>query len=299
MANNYVIGVDGGASKTLCYVATIEGKKIGEGLAGCANKNVTGWEEALSQVRLAVICGLEDAQVDPENIIGAHYGLGGVSGQMWENRWRTELEFLSPKANIMVENDVFLPIYAESANGHGIAIVSGSGGNIGIITTQGKCHIDGRVHFASSQLGQAALNVMLGEIQRGEKSAFTTKLLEDGGFRGDDVFVTQARIDPKALRFKLSPLVTKWAVAGQTQAVSIVHEWLSRVSDDLTQFFADYNHIISPSLSVCFGGTTFSSMQELVRREVSANLPWLDPIRLHVIDMHPAGAAVIAALRHC
>lgn len=54
----YLLGVDGGASKTRSLVANSDGTIIASGFGDCANRNVTSWEAAVLQVRLGVIDAL-------------------------------------------------------------------------------------------------------------------------------------------------------------------------------------------------------------------------------------------------
>ncbi|NLM25505.1 MAG: hypothetical protein GX208_05250 [Firmicutes bacterium] len=290
----YVIGVDGGASKTECCVATLQGNIVGCGKAGSANPLVTSWQDATTQVRLAVIQGLETAGILPNQVISAHYGLGGINQESVINKWQQELFYLTPDAKLRVENDVFLPLYALTKNCQGVAVVSGSGGNIGLIDTAGnRIHVNGRVSYSSSQLGKSALNIVVREIQHKNLSSFSMKLLDLAGCSKEKEFIDQARVNALETQFKLAPLVSELAKLQEKTAISLVKQWLSVVKADLIKFLQAYK---VKEMPVCFGGKTFASIEQLLRQQLEAALAKKAACWLEVETHPPVHSAVAAAL---
>lgn len=257
----YLLGVDGGASKTRCLVATMDGSIAASGHGDCANKNITSWEAATLQVRLAVIEALAKSGILPSEIASAHYGLGGVATLRCEQEWRSALQDLSPQAAITVENDVFLPIYATEQR-FGIGVVSGSGGNIGAISKNGKFHVNGYVRFNSSQLGRRALQWIMPQILEGnDLDAFTQALLELAGL--DEKTLREGmHTRPQGLAQDVSPFLIELCHKGHQQAHEIVHSWLEIVSTDI-QNFQQANDL--ETLPICFGGATFCSMHSVLK----------------------------------
>lgn len=290
-----MLGVDGGASKTDCCIATLEGTVKGWGKAGCANPNITSWADANTQVRLAVIQAMEHADVLPDQIISSYYGLGGIAQLPMVERWKEDLRFLSPNAMIQVENDVFLPIYGTTENCQGVAVVSGSGGNIGLIDGKGdRYHLNGKVHFASSQLGREALNIVMGEIQQKKISSFTKSIIAKANLGDPEQFVRQVRVESGQMNFRLTPLVTELAVAQDPEALRIVTQWLEQVKDNLSSFLAEYQ---VEDMPVCFGGSTFTSIRPIVLQELSAYFKELNGCWIEIDKNPPVISAIVAALR--
>lgn len=256
----YLLGVDGGASKTRSLVANSDGTIIASGFGGCANRNVTSWEAAVLQVRLGVIDALARGEILPHDIIYAHYGLGGVATSRCEQEWQDALGDLTPQATITIENDVFLAVRAVD-QAHGIGVVSGSGGNIGLLSPTGKFHLNGHVRFNSAQLGRRTLQKIMFQIQGNQSlDPFSRALLELAHL--DEEKLKQAmHTNPQELAREVSPLIIELYKQGYEQAQTIVHTWLEQVGEDVEDFRLT-NHL--ESLPICFGGTTFSDMQSIL-----------------------------------
>lgn len=264
--SRYVIGVDGGASKTRCLVAAVDGAIIGDGYSGCANKNVTSWEDAVLQVRLGVTEALVRGHVLPNQIVSAYYGLGGVVDDEDTKKWKEAVESLSPEAVVLVENDVFSALYAVDCS-TGIGVVSGSGGNIGAIADGRSFHVNGHVHFSSAQLGRMALEVVMNQIKRGKCDLFGKAVLKWAGL--DEVQLwNEVYVDHGGLAARISPIVIQLSNRGHLQAQSIILDWLTKVEWDVRQF-QTANEL--ESLPICFGGATFSSMRPIILEHLKAS----------------------------
>ena len=283
----YVIGVDGGASKTRCFVASLNGDVMAEGLGGCANKNVTSWEDAVLQVRLAVMDALVKGEVLPSQIAAAHYGLGGVSSDACITRWKEAVNNLSPNGVISVENDVFLAVHAVDCR-EGIGVVSGSGGNIGAISKGKAFHVNGRVPFNSSQLGRRALEELMNLIQKKERlDRFGEAVVNLAGL-DEAQFFKEVYLSLDGAAARIAPIVVELSNQENLEARSMVLDWLAGVNRSI-QHFQVTNEL--HSFPICFGGATFSSMGSLILEHMETSSEILvSPIPL-------AAGAVKAAIR--
>ncbi len=63
-SSRYVIGVDGGATKTEAVVANREGQPVGAGRSGCGNWEVVGEKNAADAIFDAVRQALDRAHID-------------------------------------------------------------------------------------------------------------------------------------------------------------------------------------------------------------------------------------------
>ncbi|HBG00556.1 MAG TPA: hypothetical protein DDW87_03145 [Firmicutes bacterium] len=254
------LGVDGGASKTRCVVTNFDGNIVSWGFGGCANKNITSFEGAVLEVRLAIMDALVKGGFLPGDIISAHCGLGGLFTDQDREAWLAGLQDLAPSAAITVDNDVFLSIPAAD-RAFGIAVVSGSGGNIGAITPAGRCHVNGQVNFHSAQLGRRALQALLWQIQiQKEFDPFGQALFDLANFDKEQ-FLESFHTQPEQLAREIAPYVSTLSTLRQPQAVEIVLAWLERVRRDV-EIFQKENQL--ESLPVCFGGSTFTSLQAII-----------------------------------
>lgn len=260
----FLLGVDGGASKTRCLVTSLEGTIISSGCGGCANRNITSPEAATLQVRLGVIEALAKGGILPTDIASAYYGLGGIATEKCQQEWVDAVHDLTPQATITVENDVFLAIHAVDEE-KGIGVVSGSGGNIGAVTSNGTFHLNGHVHFNSSQLGRSALQVIMLQIHEQEHlNYFAQSLLELAGI--DEKRLRQRMLThPQDLAREVSPLLIQLYQQGHKEAQEIVHSWLDLVSEDVQRFQLTNN---LEALPICFGGATFSAMHSVLENHL-------------------------------
>ncbi|MDQ0190275.1 N-acetylglucosamine kinase [Alicyclobacillus cycloheptanicus] len=73
-----ILGVDGGGSKTHAVVVDAEGNRLGEGLAGCGNHQISGVDIAVANLRQAVEGALRQAHLEPTDVDFVQYGLAGA-----------------------------------------------------------------------------------------------------------------------------------------------------------------------------------------------------------------------------
>src|SRR5205085_1885323 len=77
-APEYVLGVDGGGTKTHAVIADEHGRVLGEGFAGPSNPLRVGVNTAAAAVREAVDQACDAAGVRRADIVAAEVGLAGV-----------------------------------------------------------------------------------------------------------------------------------------------------------------------------------------------------------------------------
>ncbi len=124
-----LIGVDGGGSKTLALVATLEGQIIGRALAGPSNYHAVGLKAATTALEDAIRSALKTAGCTPvgARIGGLCLGLAGMGRP--EDRasikaWAAEA---FPDTPVTVVTDAQLVLAAGTPEGWGIALISGTG----------------------------------------------------------------------------------------------------------------------------------------------------------------------------
>lgn len=125
----YLIGVDGGGTKTRALIATLDQTLLGYGSAGSSNHNAVGIEAASSALDQALRAAFADAQLEPQpdQIRMACFGLAGVDRpadqellQAWaRSRW--------PGMPAVFVNDARLVLASGTPQGWGIAVISGTG----------------------------------------------------------------------------------------------------------------------------------------------------------------------------
>ncbi len=122
----YVLGVDGGGTKTQCCIADANGKILGEGFGKEANYQVCGIETARNSIRTAIYNALENASLSLEDISYAVFGLSGADEQVDYDVLVPMCEGLMGTVPHDVMNDTWIGL--RSGSDFGVASICGTGG---------------------------------------------------------------------------------------------------------------------------------------------------------------------------
>jgi len=125
----YVIGVDGGATKTHALVVDDMGQALGFGSAGGSNQNVIGLEDALVEIGSAVNSALSDAQLTGHNVAVGCFCLCGAALPEHFTTLQTSVESLKRAKSVIIKNDTFATLRAGLSRSWGIALICGTGFN--------------------------------------------------------------------------------------------------------------------------------------------------------------------------
>lgn len=130
-----VIGVDGGGSKTLAWLARLpagvkevgELTPIGEGEAGGSNPNSLGWAAAMANIELSVTRAFHAAGLPKQPALAICLGIAGAGRDAEQHRLRTWVDQRRLAERIHVTHDVSPLLSVPGLDGHGIALVAGTG----------------------------------------------------------------------------------------------------------------------------------------------------------------------------
>ena len=120
----HVLGIDAGATKTVCYLAGEDGRVIGEGRGGGANLLADG-EPGVETVLRTVMDG---ARAGREGDVDAIcLGMAGVDRARDGAVVRGIMRRLGARARTLVVNDALLALVAGAGDSPGIVVISGTG----------------------------------------------------------------------------------------------------------------------------------------------------------------------------
>lgn len=125
---SYILGVDGGNSKTFTVITDENGTLLGRGLAGCGNHQVPGLQVALENIMISVDIALQQAGLTYEDIEFAQFGLAGADRQRDFDILLPGLATL-PFSKWDVVCDTYEGLRAGSPDNRGVVLVCGSGTN--------------------------------------------------------------------------------------------------------------------------------------------------------------------------
>ncbi len=134
-SKKYILGVDGGGTKTVARIADNEKKVISEAKGDSGNYKSVGIGQASDNLNKVVMEALKKAGLGkPFRFLGACFGLSGLDSPKDEEIYKKIifngplLDFLETKRT-MICNDSKIGLYAGSDNPDAIMIICGTGSN--------------------------------------------------------------------------------------------------------------------------------------------------------------------------
>lgn len=126
-----VLGVDGGGSKTVAWLAPHKEKNAGEilgrGYAGTGNPRAAGFEVALRNIDAAIAAAFKNAGLTRETAAAACLGLAGAGRATEQERISAWAKKLGIARAVQVTGDAEPILAAASPGNSGIALICGTG----------------------------------------------------------------------------------------------------------------------------------------------------------------------------
>jgi N-acetylglucosamine kinase-like BadF-type ATPase len=223
---SFVIGVDGGSTKTDAVVANMEGRPIGAGRSGCANWELVGERGAAETIFDAIRRALDHAKADLSKVGHVHIAGAGLDWPEDDGRLRGALDPFLGDTPLTLENDSFLGARACAPAAHGITVSAGSGVCASYLGPSDEKYFYG--YFGELGGGTAIDQLTLyaiirAEDGRGPKSALTTAIPKATGHTSVAALlhaITREKyeIPHTAIR----PSLFKTAASGDAVAIDVV-----------------------------------------------------------------------------
>lgn len=225
-----ILGVDGGNTKTIAIVATIEGQILGAGRAGRSDiYNTPTEEDALQEIAGAVNQALGAAGATAADLAAGAFSMAGAD-------WPEDIDYLRRGMagfgfgrQILIINDAIGALRAGTPDGVGVAITCGTGIAIGARNADGRLWYSGNWEIATGglELGQQALVAVYEDhLGLGPKTSLTTGILNffDAASPENVLHYCTARNTDRHWlhQARLAPILLEEAAAGDAVALGIV-----------------------------------------------------------------------------
>ncbi|MBD0384451.1 N-acetylglucosamine kinase [Paenibacillus sedimenti] len=153
MSVHYIplLAVDGGGTKSLCFLFDEHGQIRGQGRSGSCNYQGVGKEAAVKELILAIRNALEDGKIMGDGVIGegefvtdcAAMGLAGLDTEydrrIIEEFVKDALQHLRIRAkHLIIENDGFATLMGATGGQPGILMIAGTGSIVYGMNDQGE-----------------------------------------------------------------------------------------------------------------------------------------------------------------
>lgn len=127
----YLLGVDGGGSKTFALVSDRKGRVLGFGRAGGSNHQDVGLPWALEEIGRAMRGALDAAGASPSGVDLAMCGLSGADFPEEHEMLRRGIEELGLASSVEVVNDALIAFRSGASRPWGVVVVCGTAFNAG------------------------------------------------------------------------------------------------------------------------------------------------------------------------
>src|SRR5262245_11902462 len=131
MQTDLIIGVDGGGTKTVAWVAPLDDSEstivFGRGQAGPGNPRAAGFETAQANIGAAIEAALADANLPRATAVAACFGLAGAGREIEQRRMEAWAKDAGIAQTVRVCGDAEPILAAASPNNRGVALICGTG----------------------------------------------------------------------------------------------------------------------------------------------------------------------------
>lgn len=134
MSLNYVIGVDGGGTKTVCVLADAQGAIRYVGQGGCSNHQICGFVSAVDEIVTLIHGAIKAAGITLSDIRAVVMGLSGADMDEDIRRLVSELGKRLMDVPLQIVNDIAIAFSAQILRGWGAISICGTGHNTAVVT---------------------------------------------------------------------------------------------------------------------------------------------------------------------
>ena len=144
MTDKYILGVDGGGTRTTANIADLEGKVLAEYITGSSNYKSVGKETAKENINSAVFGAI--GKLGERNSVGIESSCFGIAGNDTEYDlgvykkiiFNENLKVFLDPSRTMICNDSRIGLEAGSTMENRIMVICGTGSNCFGINQEGR-----------------------------------------------------------------------------------------------------------------------------------------------------------------
>ena len=313
-----VLGIDGGGAKTVCVLATLDGKVAGRGSGGPTNPNLVSASEIKETLQKAIQEAIHDhPELRIEAVCAGIAGVGAseekqreVSNVIWQilstpPLCQTLSKRFNPSKNIEVVSDVVIALVAGAGERHGIVAISGTGSVVYGETVKGqKMKVGGWGYLLDEGSGYEVGKMALKEILKAYDVSGKTTLLAQkvlnvwnlSSVRDIVNHIYQETTKPTDIA-NLAKIVNSAASAGEESAKEILRKAASDLYSNISAAAKQIDFGKEGAALVLSGGVlaNIEIVREIITEKVRAELPEITSIQ---VCREPVNGAIILALRN-
>jgi glucosamine kinase len=297
---DYVLGFDGGGTKTECVLMEAAGKIIGRSFSGPSNPYRVGVESATREIEKGADLCLQEAGAGRSAVAAIGAGLAGTGNPDLKEGMRGALAAAFPGATVSVFTDLEMAL-AAAGEGPTIVLVAGTGsaaigrnaqGQVWRTGGQGpRLGDDGSAFDIGSR---AVARAMKEREQRGTESTLGMRILEQLGFPTWQELQARAKAQPDKVFPFVFPIVAAVADAGDAAAREILSQAAVELSS-LVNAVAEHSGQVRENIMIVKTGGTVGRCAFFDAQVDAALKRVLPEAQIGGLRISPAEAAARAA----
>lgn len=290
--NQYVIGVDGGGTKTELVLIDRSANVIGKARCGTTNYQVVGGAKLKAELLDGFSMLMKSTNLTFHKIEHIFLGLAGAGRESDREEIIALFKDTELKAKLSIDTDAIVALAGAFGMGEGIIIISGTGAICFGKNSQGKVVRSGGWGYLLGDegsgyfIGREAIIAALKDFDgRGEKTQLRTELEQNFKVISIDQIIPQIyqnKIDRVAIA-GLAPMVFEQANKGDTIAEDIIRR-TGRELGNLAKAVAQRLKFENDEIKVALIGSVFKQREMLVNEiakelyEISWNIEICEPM---------------------
>ena len=308
----YIIGVDGGGTKTDCLLFDMDGRMIDHIRWGTTSHEFLdgGYDACEREIASMLHTLFEKNGILPYQIKMGVFGLAGVD-TVYQEKKLSGIVGKSRIRDFLVCNDGYLGIKAGTTNGVGINVINGTGCSFEGINAYGKMmQIGGQSVIMDDVaggyiIGRNIIYLVHRELfLNGKKTILTEMLMKETGVSDGNSLMDElvGRVGDKTLEIKhFSRLVFEAAAQGDAVATGYLKEMGRKMAEYCKSLIRNLRLFEEKTIEIVLIGSVFlraddhthiTAMQEEIIREYPA-------VVLKPLELKPVCGAVFWAFSRC
>jgi N-acetylglucosamine kinase-like BadF-type ATPase len=295
----YILGFDGGGTKTECVLMNSADQVLARTYAGASNPSRIGVESAVRAVEESAELALRETGLQRSVITAVGAGLAGTAKPDMKERMRSALQKCFPGAVVTIRTDLEVAL-AAAGEGPAIVLVVGTGSAAFGRNAEGKIARSGGYgpsssdHGSAYDIGKRAIAAAIQERRDGLDSELGRQILAQLRCTEWPVVQHRSQTMPDEIFPAIFPVIAAAADSGDATAQRILVSAAEEVSS-LVADVADRLHLLEKEFSLAkIGGTTGRS--RFFDAQIDAALKQVAPsAKIGKLRISPAEAAALAA----